>query len=55
MGDSTYRLALADLFADTKDMAYVVKWREVYEDMEASIDGCEIIADVLEEIALKYG
>jgi hypothetical protein len=35
-------------------MAYVVKWREVYEDMESSIDGCEVIADVLEGIALKY-
>jgi predicted phosphate transport protein (TIGR00153 family) len=54
LGDSVYRLALADLFTDSKDMAYVVKWREVYEDMESSIDGCEVIADVLEEIALKY-
>ena len=54
MGDSVYRQALADLFANSTDMAFVVKWREVYEDMESSIDGCEVIADVLEEIALKY-
>ena len=54
MGDSVYRNALADLFTNSKDMAYVVKWREVYEDMESSIDGCEVIADVLEAIALKY-
>jgi uncharacterized protein len=54
MGDGVYRLALADLFADSKDMAYVVKWREIYEDMESSIDGCETVADVLEELALKY-
>jgi uncharacterized protein len=54
MADSVYRSALADLFTNSKDMAYVVKWREVYEDMESSIDGCEVIADVLEGIALKY-
>ncbi len=54
IGDSIYRLALADLFSNSKDMAHVVKWREVYEDMESSIDGCEVVADVLEEIALKY-
>jgi predicted phosphate transport protein (TIGR00153 family) len=54
MGDNIYRQALADLFANSTDMAYVVKWREIYDDMEASIDGCEVVADVLEEIALKY-
>jgi uncharacterized protein Yka (UPF0111/DUF47 family) len=54
MADSVYRSALADLFTNSRDMAYVVKWREVYEDMESSIDGCEVIADVLEGIALKY-
>ena len=54
MGDIVYRQALADLFANSTDMAYVVKWREIYEDMEAGIDGCEVVADVLEEIALKY-
>jgi uncharacterized protein Yka (UPF0111/DUF47 family) len=54
IGDSVYRNALAELFTHSQDMAYVVKWREVYEDMESSIDGCEVIADVLEGIALKY-
>jgi uncharacterized protein len=54
MGDSIYRNALAELFTNSRDMAYVVKWREIYEDMESSIDGCEVIADVLEGIALKY-
>jgi uncharacterized protein len=54
MGDSIYRNALAELFTNSREMAYVVKWREIYEDMESSIDGCEVIADVLEGIALKY-
>jgi uncharacterized protein Yka (UPF0111/DUF47 family) len=54
-GDSIYRAALAELFAEPNDMATVVKWREVYQKMESTIDGCEDFADALEGIALKYG
>ncbi len=54
MGDELYRRALADLFAGSTDVVYIVKWREIYEDMESAIDGGEIAADVMESIALKY-
>lgn len=53
-GDSVYRAALAELFADTQDIAHLVKWRAIYEDMEMAIDGCEMVAGVLEGVALKY-
>lgn len=55
LGDSIYRTALADLFTDSSDVFSVIKWREVYEDMESTIDGCEVVANVLEGVALKYG
>lgn len=54
VGDNVYHRALADLFADSSDVFYVVKWREIYDGMEATIDGCEKVADVLEGVALKY-
>lgn len=54
LGDAVYRAAVADLFADSSDVFYVVKWREIYDDMESAIDGCEVVANVLEGIALKY-
>jgi predicted phosphate transport protein (TIGR00153 family) len=53
--DKVYRSGLAELFADEKDIAFVIKWREIYEYMESAIDSCEDIANVLEGVALKYG
>jgi predicted phosphate transport protein (TIGR00153 family) len=54
IADKIYRAALADLFSDQKDMAFIIKWREIYEYMESAIDSCEDIANVLEGVALKY-
>jgi predicted phosphate transport protein (TIGR00153 family) len=54
LGDRVYRSALADLYTESSDIFHVVKWREIYEDMESVIDGCEATANALEGIALKY-
>ena len=54
VGDSVYRSALAELFADSTDVAYLIKWREIYEHMETAIDRCEDTANVLEGVAMKY-
>ena len=53
-GDLVFRAALADLFALPNDIEFIVKWREVYGKLESVIDGCEIFADILEGIAIKY-
>ncbi len=53
-GDVIYKTALAELFDQPNDMSFIVKWREVYKKMEATIDGCEIFSDILEDIAIKY-
>jgi uncharacterized protein len=54
MGDELYGHALAELFAQSNDVIHIIKWREIYRDMEATIDAAEAIADVLEAVALKY-
>jgi predicted phosphate transport protein (TIGR00153 family) len=54
IGDILYRSALAELFDKSPDFAYLIKWREIYDDIESAIDKCEDIANVLEGIALKY-
>jgi predicted phosphate transport protein (TIGR00153 family) len=54
MADKVYREALAELFRDSKDMAYIIKWREIYEYLETVTDRCEDVANVLEGVALKY-
>lgn len=52
--DMVYRSALAGLFSDEADIAFIIKWREIYEYMESAVDSCEDIANVLEGVALKY-
>ncbi|HEX7475113.1 MAG TPA: DUF47 family protein [Dehalococcoidales bacterium] len=52
--DKIYRQALAELFKDSKDIPYILKWREIYEYMETATDRCEDVANVLEGVALKY-
>jgi uncharacterized protein len=53
--DTVYRKALAELFEKPDDVAFIVKWREIYKKMESAVDACEDFANVLEGIALKYG
>jgi len=54
MADKVYRSALAELFQDSQDIPYIIKWREIYDQMEAATDRCEDVASVLEGVALKY-
>jgi predicted phosphate transport protein (TIGR00153 family) len=51
--DRVYRAAIGELFENTKDIAEIIKWREIYEHMESATDRCEDVADVLEGVALK--
>jgi len=54
MADKVYRAALAELFNDSSDVPYILKWREIYEHLETATDRCEDVANVLEGVALKY-
>jgi uncharacterized protein Yka (UPF0111/DUF47 family) len=45
---------MAELFDDVVDIAQVIKWREIYEQMESATDRCEDVANVLEGVALKH-
>ncbi len=54
MADRVFRLAMAELFDDSRDIAYIIKWREIYEHMESATDRCEDVANVLEGVALKH-
>jgi len=54
VADKIYRSALTELFDDSADLADVIKWREIYEQMEGATDRCEDVANVLEGVALKH-
>jgi len=44
---------VARLFENTTEPIEVIKWKEIYEVLEATTDKCEDVADVLESVVLK--
>jgi uncharacterized protein Yka (UPF0111/DUF47 family) len=52
-GDRLNRDAVASLFMTGIDPMVVLRWKDVFESLEASVDSCEKVAHVLEGIALK--
>jgi hypothetical protein len=54
-GDTIYRNAIAKLFETNTNAVEIIKLKDVYENLEASIDRCQDTADIVEDIALKYG
>jgi uncharacterized protein len=52
-GDRMYRRAVADLFNGDHKAMEVLKWKEIYDQIEAAIDECENIGDTIEAIVLK--
>jgi predicted phosphate transport protein (TIGR00153 family) len=52
-GDRLYRQAIADLFDGDHRALDVLKWRDIYDELEAAIDRAEDVSDALEGIALK--
>ena len=53
-GDETYYNAIADLFHDATDPLNVIKWKDIYEKLEAAIDRCENVANIIESVIIKH-
>jgi uncharacterized protein len=52
-GDRLQRDGVASLFAGGIDPMVVIRWKDIFESLEASVDACETVAHVLEGITLK--
>jgi uncharacterized protein Yka (UPF0111/DUF47 family) len=53
-GDQLLRGAVARLFHEGADPIHVIKWKEIYDNLENAIDRCEDVANVIEGVALEY-
>jgi predicted phosphate transport protein (TIGR00153 family) len=51
--DRVGRSAVAELFEKEKDSIKLIKLKEVYDFFEATIDSCEDVADVLQNVVVK--
>jgi len=51
--DRIGRSAVAELFDKEKDPIRLIKLKEVYDFFEATVDSCEDVADVLQNVVVK--
>jgi predicted phosphate transport protein (TIGR00153 family) len=52
-GDELLRRAVARLFNEEKDPVAIIKWKELYENLEIATDRCEDVANIIEGIVLE--
>ncbi len=52
-GDDIFREALASLF-DRENTVDIIKYKEIYELLEKTIDKCEVVANVIESVVVKH-
>ncbi|TMK76099.1 MAG: DUF47 domain-containing protein [Actinobacteria bacterium] len=53
-GERVYRKTVAKLFSGDYKAMDVLKWKDLVDQLEAAIDGCEDVADTMESIVLKH-
>lgn len=53
-GDEIYHKAVAELFHDATDPLMVIKWKDIYEKLEAAVDRCENVANIIESVIIKH-
>ena len=51
--DDLYRTAITELF-ESNDAIHIIKLKDIYETMETASDRCVDVADVIEDIVLRY-
>jgi predicted phosphate transport protein (TIGR00153 family) len=52
-GDRIVREAIASLFDGGIDPMVVIRWKDIFERLEAAIDACERVSHILEGIVIK--
>jgi len=53
-GDNLYRSGIAKLFENTENVIDIIKWKEIYEHLETTLDYCESVSNVIKGVAVKY-
>ncbi len=55
-GDIFYRQMISELFAEDgkTPVLDIIKWREIYKFLEATLDSCEAVANIVEGVVMKY-
>ena len=52
--DAIYHQAVGELFADPREVLEVVRWKDIYETLEAAVDLCHHVSTIIQSISLKH-
>ncbi|HEX9610422.1 MAG TPA: DUF47 family protein [Gemmatimonadales bacterium] len=53
-GDAIYHEALGQMFENERDAIEIIKWKEIYDNLERTLDQAEDVANVVESITIKH-
>lgn len=53
-GDLLYKEGVAQLFDQVTSPIELIKWKEIYKDLEDVLDLCEDVGDLIKGVVLKY-
>ena len=54
-GDRLYRNIIKQLFSKPETTVDIIKWKDIYDDMENVLDSCEDVANIIEGVLMKNG
>ena len=52
--DTLFLNSMADMFQGEMSSVDIIKWRDIYNQLERATDSCEQVAHILEAIVLKH-
>lgn len=52
--DDIYHSAVGELFKSETDPLTVIKWKAIYEKLEAAVDRCENVSNIIESVIIKH-
>ena len=53
-GDAIYHEVLGQLFEKERDAIEIIKWKEIYDNLERTLDQAEDVANVVESITINH-
>ena len=53
-GDRINRQAISKLFKDNHNPVEIIKWKDLFRLMEAAVDKCEDVANIVENIVIRH-
>ena len=53
--DRVHQAAVRSLFEEERDPIVIIKWKEIFDFLEAATDRCEDVCNLLEGVVVKHG